>query len=93
MKSTEEMEQPAKRWEVAAISEQVKVANNKLDILINQPRITKEQVSEMIDSRIKDVHAKYDPVYSAAKWFAGVLIVAVVGQVVYLWFQLTGGKG
>ncbi len=99
MKSTEEMEQPAKRWEVGALSEQVKAqselikaVSTKLDVLIAQPHLTKEQVEELIKIQVDKVYAKYDPVYSAAKWFAGVLIVAVVGQVVYLGFQLFGGK-
>lgn len=97
MKSTEEMEQAAKRWEVAALSEQVKAlsemvkaVSGKLDVLMSQQHITEKQVDDKIESAKKDVFAKYDPVYGAVKWLGAVLGVAVVGQVVYITFQLLG---
>lgn len=97
--STEQMEQPAKRWEVASLTDQVKAQNDlikamstKLDVLIQQPHITEAQIKEWIGNEVGKVYAKYDPVYSGVKWLAGVLVVAVVGQIVNIWFQVTGSK-
>ncbi len=99
MKSTAEMEEPAKRWEVSALDDkliaqgkQLDAMNTKLDVLIKQPYITEVQIKEWIGNEVGKVYAKYDPVYGGVKWLAMVLVVAVVGQIVNIWFQVTGGK-
>lgn len=88
MKSTEEMEQPAKRWEVATLSEQfkaqsdlIKAVSGKLDVLILQPHITKEDVKEHVKVEVDKVYAKYDPMYENARKFVWALVLLGLGLV------------
>lgn len=96
-KTVEEMEQPAKRWEVKALSDKMdaqsdllKAALTKLDVLMAQPHVTTDEVREMIKIETDKVYAKYDPIYNNTKLVIGALVVAVIGQLVYVGFQLLG---
>lgn len=71
MKSTEEMEQPAKQWQVEAVTVQLNSVNLKLDQLLQSQKdyVTHSQLdehtkqqAEYTDSKIKVIETKYDPI-------------------------------
>lgn len=93
MKTTEEMEQPAKQWQMEAINTEIKSVNVKLDNLLSaqngyvsqvQLEETEKTAKEYTDNQLSVLKAKYDPLY---KLFWS-LLAAVLAQVGFLIYQL-----
>lgn len=93
-RSAEEMEQPAKRWEVDAVrtamaaqGKQLEAIDVKIDqLLIGQ--VTAAHVDDKIanakthlENKINTLQNKYDPIVDNVKWLTRALILAVIGLV------------
>lgn len=92
--AVEEMEQPAKRWQVQAIQDQVQTANKKLDVLIAKDYITPKELIEsekklidFVNGKIEVIETKYSPIYKLF-W---ALMTAIVIESGLLVFQLVKG--
>lgn len=103
-KTTEEMEKPAKKWEVAALSGKmenqeslIKNVAEKLDKL-DAKQITRHDLEEklldfkeQLNSEIQKVHLKYDPIAKNASKLGWALVsagIVLVTQVVILVLQI-----
>lgn len=93
MKSTQEMEQPAKQWQMEAINTEMKAVNVKLDNLLSTQNgyASQSQLKEIedkskayTDSQLNVLKAKYDPLYKLF-W---ALMTAVLVQAAFLVYQL-----
>lgn len=89
----EEMEQPAKQWQMEAINTEMKSVNSKLDNLLNAQNgyATQSQLEDIekaakkyTDDEIAKLKAKYDLPYKLI-WAA---LTAAVVQTIYLAYQL-----
>lgn len=103
VKTQTELEKPAKVYQLNAVEAKVDLLLKGQDELIKNTSelVTKKELEESeknitdtvtkyVDSSIEKVHLEYRPVKSAAIWFAGIIIVAVVGLIFTTWKTLTG---
>lgn len=101
MSEPEDMERPAKRWEIKAVTteqavqgKQLETINLKLDRLL-ESQVTSQHVDDKIkivddklENAVKAVHNKYDPVLDNVKWLTRALIVAIFGVLANIVVQL-----
>lgn len=94
MKSAEEMEQAAKRWEVASVSKAVETQGKQLDnIELKVDRLLDGQVThQLVDDKLsvlkESIHTRYDPYVDNVKWVTRALVLAVIGLVANIAIQL-----
>lgn len=96
-----ELEKPVKGYQLKAVETKVDQAIGKLDKIIGQTSglVTQGQLSEMLrvakeytDEEIKKVHLVYAPLSKKINVLNTTLATAVVLQLVYIAFNLFGGK-
>jgi hypothetical protein len=96
MKSTEEMEQPAKQWQVEAVNVQLKEVSHKLDQLLqsqkdyvthSQLEETSKQHREYTDDKVRVLETKYGPIYRLF-W---ALMTAICIEAALIAFQIQKG--
>lgn len=92
-KTTEEMEQPAKQWQMEALNTELKEVNSKLDNIMRsqnsyvsqaQLKEVERKTKEYADNKVSVLRAKYDPLYRLF-W---ALVTAVAVQAIFLAYQL-----
>lgn len=99
-KTQEELERPAKVYQVLAVETKVDQALLKLDEIVKSVNgVTtvaqveamiekaKADIKEDIDNEIKKIHLHYGPTKGAAIWVLCVVVAALIGQVVYSIFR------
>lgn len=81
--STDEMEQPAKQWQVKSVQEELERVNDKLDTILDVTKhyVTQGQLDaiakdnrDYTDNKVTILEGKYGPIYKLF-W---ALIVAIV---------------
>jgi hypothetical protein len=107
-KSQEELEQPAKVYQLAATDAKVDQALAKLDVLINQTGslvtlahldTTKKELEETFNERlsteVKNIHLEYGPMKRNLTWFVRVAVsslVVIVIEGILLVWTYFGGR-
>lgn len=100
-KSQAELEQPAKVYQLNAVETKLDTALDKLKTIVdqtaglvttNQLEDAKKIAKEYVDEEIKKVHLTYGPVKTRTNNITNTLIAAVVLQLIYIIFNLFGGK-
>ena len=108
-KSQQELEQPAKVYQLDAVDAKVNDVLTKLDTVINQTRgvVTAEQlvttrkeileeVSKKIEASEKSINLKYGPMKSNLTWFTRLVIsqgVVILGGIVVAAIAFFSPKG
>lgn len=87
MKTTQEMEQPAKQYQIEAIHVQLKSANDKLDNLlqIQNDYVTHPQLQESERKQKEYVDTKYGPIYKL--FWAALTALVVASALIVLQLQ------
>lgn len=94
MKSAEEMEQAAKRWEVASVSKAVETQGKQLDNIelkvdkLLDGQVTHQSVDEKLKTLKESIHGRYDPIADNVKWVTRALILAVIGLITNVVIQI-----
>lgn len=88
--SAEEMEQPAKRWEVAAVTSVQMTQNKQLNTIeLKVDKILNTQVThQYVDEKVQVLKDRYDPVVDNVKFLTRALIVGVIGLIANIAVQL-----
>ena len=90
--STNEMEQPAKQWQIADMQKELQMVNNKLDTLIEAAKVyvSQEQLNKTLaeakdytDDKQRLVEERYGPIYKLF-WAAITAIVVQAGLIAFL---------
>jgi hypothetical protein len=94
-KSQEELEQPAKVYQLMATDAKVDQALAKLDVLINQTgslvtlsqldstkKELEEQFNERLSTEAKNIHLEYGPMKKNLTWFVRLAISGLVGIII-----------
>lgn len=97
----DDMEKPAKRWEVAAVSRQQEAQSKQLqsiDLKIDkllENQVTSQHVDDKIkvvddklDNAVKAIHLRYGPLVSNIRWVTRALITAILGILANVIVQL-----
>lgn len=68
--------------------------NRRVDTLITKSDglVTENRLNERLTDAIREVHLRYAPLKSRTNTITGTLITAVVLQLIYITFNLFGGK-
>lgn len=102
--SQQELEQPAKVYQLNAVETKVDTALLKLDALLTQTSslisvaqldAAKAEIRFEIAEEIKKIHLTYGPMKKNLGWFVKLVIGAVVGIIIQgavLIWSLTGGQ-
>lgn len=94
-KTQEELEQPAKVYQLNAVENKVDNALVKLDTLINQTSglVTKAQMDAAIKEEVDKIHLEYRPLKNNLTKFVWLLVASVLGiiaQAVIIYVIATG---
>lgn len=92
--TTEQMEQPAKQWQMVAVEKELKEINIKLDRFINtaegyasraELELVKKEMREYVEDKVKEakgiIDAKYDPIYKLFWAIITAVILELIGIV------------
>lgn len=100
-KTQEELEQTVKGYQLEAVETKVDAMNLKLDTILTQTNglVTPAQLEDAkialkdyVKEEIKKIHLTYNPLKTKINTLNGVLTTAVVLQLVYIVFNIVGGK-
>ena len=100
-KTQTELEQPAKVYQLNAVENKLDHALKQLDTIVNQTSglATTQQLEEVkkitkeyTDDEITKVRIEYKPIIIRVNAITGTLVTAVVLQLIYILFNLFGGK-
>lgn len=88
-KSQDELEQPAKVYQLDAVESKVDQAIIKLDTLIAQTSsvVTHAQLAAELKEAKKEIHLTYGPMKENLKWFTRAVILeglAILAQVIII---------
>lgn len=94
-KSQEELEQPAKVYQLNSVETKVDAMNLKLDTLLTQTStfVSQSQLQEILNERDKKIHLVYGPMKRNLTWFIRTSIVealAIAGQGVIIFLSIIG---
>lgn len=94
-KKQEELEQPAKVYQLLAVEVKVDQALTKLDQIVSSVegvvtniqleariRELKTEIATEIADEIEKVHLEYGPTKKGAWWLGGIVVTGIVGQII-----------
>lgn len=96
-RSQQELEQPAKMYQLNAVETKVDTALKMLDTIVTQTAglVTADQLAALklelenkIAAEIKDVHKEYSPMKKNLGWFVKLVIANVTAIVIVAFFAL-----
>jgi len=95
-KTQDELEQPAKVYQLDAVESKVDIVLVKLDELSQKTSglVTQTQLETRMSDEVQKIHLEYQPMkknLSRFTWLAVGEGVAIVGQVILLWIISKGG--